>query len=115
MAAQPGAPYSDARLPGMGSLVVFANGGVAARHKAKHAWQVVPVEGTDGVASIDPVATNGRAGNGKKAAFNAAPKEASPLPALSSATNARIASFLERVQALNDANATKASVALAVV
>ena len=78
-------------------------------------WQVVPVEGTDGVASIDPVATNGRAGNGKKAAFNAAPKEASPLPALSSATNARIASFLERVQALNDANATKASVALAVV
>ena len=27
----------------MGSLVVFANGGVAARHKARHAWGVMRV------------------------------------------------------------------------
>ena len=43
VAAQPGVPYSDDRLPGVGSLVVFANDGVAAQHKAKHAWQVVRV------------------------------------------------------------------------
>ena len=43
MAAQPGAPYSRDRLPEVGSLVVFANGGAAARHKARHAWGVMRV------------------------------------------------------------------------
>ena len=43
MAAQPGAPYSYDRLPEVGSLVVFANGVVAARHKARHAWVVMRV------------------------------------------------------------------------
>jgi hypothetical protein len=43
VAAQPGAPYSNERLPEVGSLVVFANSGVAAQHKAQHAWQVLRV------------------------------------------------------------------------
>ena len=43
VAAQPGAPYSSDRLPEVGSLVVFANGAVAAKHKARHAWGVMRV------------------------------------------------------------------------
>ena len=43
VAAQPGAPYSRDRLPEVASLVVFANGGVAERHKARHAWGVMRV------------------------------------------------------------------------
>ena len=43
MAAQPGAPYSNDRLPEVASLVVFANGEVAAKHKARHAWGVMRV------------------------------------------------------------------------
>ena len=43
LAAQPGAPYSNDRLPEVASLVVFANGGVAAKHKARHAWGVMRV------------------------------------------------------------------------
>ena len=43
LAAQPGAPYSNEWLPEVGSLVVFANGGLAAKHKARHAWVVMRV------------------------------------------------------------------------
>ena len=48
VAAQPGAPYSRDRVPEVGSLVVFANGGVAARHKARHAWGVMRVTAASG-------------------------------------------------------------------
>ena len=47
VAAQPGAPYSRDRLPEVASLVVFANGGVAAKHKARHAWGVMRVTAAD--------------------------------------------------------------------
>ena len=43
MAAQPGAPYSNDRLPEVASLVVFANAEVAAKYKARHAWGVMRV------------------------------------------------------------------------